>query len=272
MKRQCNGSGWTLLELLVALAIVGMLVGLLLPALQAAREAARRTQCASNLRQIGIGLHNYHHVHRVFPTGCVERDTLRLAWSVYLLPYIDQQTTWEAFDPAAPYLAPENRLAGSTIISIYLCPSTATLGPGRCGVTAGDRNSNGRYDPGDGLAMTDYGGMFGAADVRPKANGMMLYERPISLREVADGASHTVIVAEDTGRGWRGDGEWINGENIFDRFNKINQEQNNDMWSDHPDGCQVLVCDGSVRFLYEATDTSVLDALCTRAGGEVQGK
>jgi hypothetical protein len=151
---------------------------------------------------------------------------------------------------------------------MYLCPSTATLGPGRNGMTAGDRNGNGRYDPGDGLAMTDYGGMYGAAAVRPPGNGMLLYERPVALREVIDGTSRTVIVAEDSGRGWVWDGEWINGENIFDRSQPINAVQHNEMWSDHPRGCQVLACDGAVHFLSEAADASLLDALCTRDGGE----
>src|SRR5690606_31164644 len=65
--------GFTLIELLVVIAIIAVLIALLLPAVQAAREAARRTQCKNNLKQFGLGLHNYHDVHKVFPisgTGC----------------------------------------------------------------------------------------------------------------------------------------------------------------------------------------------------------
>jgi prepilin-type processing-associated H-X9-DG protein len=152
------------------------------------------------------------------------------------------------------------------VISTYLCPSTATA-PLRKGPTTGDVNGNGTWDPGDDLAFIDYGGMFGVGDPSlPLGNGTMIYERAITAGEIHDGLSQTIIVAEDTGRGGPSpqNGTWANGQNIFDVTMGINKSQNNEMWSDHRGGANVVFCDGSVHFLSETINTNVLFALCTR--------
>jgi prepilin-type N-terminal cleavage/methylation domain-containing protein/prepilin-type processing-associated H-X9-DG protein len=93
-----NRRGFTLIELLVVIAIIAVLIGLLLPAVQQAREAARRTQCKNNLKQLALGLHNYHDSFGVFPygyygyhsaNGCPQRNRFG-NWRVMILPYIDQ--------------------------------------------------------------------------------------------------------------------------------------------------------------------------------------
>jgi prepilin-type processing-associated H-X9-DG protein len=117
-------------------------------------------------------------------------------------------------------------------------------------------------------AATDYGGIFGAAQVSPSANGVFLYDRAVKISEISDGTSHTLALAEDTGRGWLMDGEWINGENIYDVSNSINTQQHNEIWSDHPGGAMTLWCDGSASLLAAATELPVLRSICTRAGND----
>jgi type II secretory pathway pseudopilin PulG len=272
-----------MIELLVVIAIISVLVALLLPAIQQSRESARRVQCQNHLRQIGLGLLAYHDTASAFPPGLVDRITgsnpqgKQLAWSIFLLPYIEEMNVYRRFDLSASYRSAANRDPAGRIITIYNCPSTARLAADRTGDTTGDRNHNGQWDPGDDLAFTDYGGNFGFSGLgKGFANGVLIRETPIAISQISDGTSHTILVSEDTGRGAAFDGQWANGENIFDETGPVNnraipesQWQYDEMWSDHPGGINALCCDGSVHFVWEEIDLEVLAALCTRASGEV---
>ncbi|MBN1911469.1 MAG: DUF1559 domain-containing protein [Pirellulales bacterium] len=276
--RRAKHAGMTLIELLVVIAIVGILIALLLPAVQAARESARRVRCLNNLKQISLGLACYHGNHRSFPPGCTDRypkptvpKARLIAWSTLLLPYIEQSALFDQIDLSVPYYDPVNGAANRHVIATYLCPSTSRVLDGRVGHTTGDCNGNGQDDPGDNWGCIDYGGMFGhkVPDEMATNNGVMIHERGIPGDEVTDGLSQTIIVAEDSGRGWKTFGEWANGENIFDQHTSINTVQDNEIWSDHPEGAHAAFCDGSVRFLANQTCEDVLRAICTRDRGDI---
>lgn len=252
-------SAFTLVELLVVIAIIAMLVSLLLPAVQAARGAARRTQCQNNQRQIGMGLQSYHSTHNEFPAGAIEWRTgsnsqkRQLAWSAFLLPFIEEQSVYDSLNLETAFDSPENAAGAATMLSIYICPSSRR----------GARIVDGR-------GPCDYGGIYGERIVSPNRppKGTMLYDIAISMEHIKDGISNTLIVAEDSEFD---DGQWINGRNVFDQAFAINAAPSfeNDIRSEHPGGAYGVRADGSVHFMDESMDLEVLAALCTRAGNEV---
>ncbi|NLE37713.1 MAG: DUF1559 domain-containing protein [Pirellulaceae bacterium] len=250
---------FTLVELLVVIAILGTLVALLLPAVQAAREAARRIACANNLRQIGVGLLHYHDGHGTFPTGCVEhrsfvRGGRQLAWSALLLPFIEQEAAYDMLDLSQAFDSSANQVAAAQVLAVYVCPTNPRE----------SMHVKGR-------AVCDYGGIFGQRLVSGHgfANGTMVYDSPVSIGDITDGTSTTLVVAEDS---LSGDMQWINGLNVFQQAFPINRAPRgeNEIRSLHAGGgAHGLFGDGTVRFLAETIDITILAAICTRAGGEI---
>jgi prepilin-type N-terminal cleavage/methylation domain-containing protein/prepilin-type processing-associated H-X9-DG protein len=133
-RRRC---GFTLIELLVVIAIIAVLIALLLPAVQAAREAARRSQCVNNLKQIGLGIHNYESSNSCLPPGL--KYQVWGTWAVFLLPYVEQASLYNAwnsvgdykYDPGSAfrYGGAANLTVTKTRINVYACPSDSASTP-----------------------------------------------------------------------------------------------------------------------------------------------
>jgi prepilin-type N-terminal cleavage/methylation domain-containing protein/prepilin-type processing-associated H-X9-DG protein len=245
--RRHHGSqgGFTLIELLVVIAIIGVLVGLLLPAVQQAREAARRASCTNNLKQIGLGMHNFADTKKErFPPGRLKKSNFKtVSWSSFFLEFMEQselQATWAAVaDPDvaaadsrlylnANFTDKINENATHTKISFYLCPTTNREDRSRSDDLIVD---SGQFE---GMACTDYLGNAGVnanetqfrmpdGSVYGDETGVLLrtevgrIEDGIQFRQITDGLSKTAIVCEVTGRGLSSSssarGVWASGLN-----------------------------------------------------------
>ncbi|MGE3817875.1 MAG: DUF1559 domain-containing protein [Isosphaeraceae bacterium] len=184
--------GFTLIEVLVVVTVIGVLAGLLLPAVQSAREAARRGRCAANLRQIGIGLAAYEATHGMFPPSQLTAgpglpfSKSNISGHVFLLPHVDQQTLYSAINmsiavdhdsPEFPTL--ENHTARNTTVDVFLCPSDG----------GGPVRNNYRFNR----------GRFGVPGARHVFDGPFSIGVLPSSASVTDGLSRTAFVSERIG-------------------------------------------------------------------------
>lgn len=271
-RRAAPRRAFSLVELLVVTAVVGVLFGLLLPAVQAAREAARRTQCQSRLKQIGVALHAYHDARQAFPRGGWSARQAALSWTAAVLPGLEEQPLLDSIDRSAPYTAASNLEAGRTRLALLLCPS----------MRGGDSLRRSRDLPSSAehrYAPTSYGAIQGERGLRAAnarnmpERGAMIFRHEVALKDITDGASHTALVGEAP-EGIHA--LWISVRNLFDQSAPINTRDaagafvdfGQELSSHHPGVAGVLLADGSAQFLPDATDNLALAALCSRAAGD----
>ncbi|MGQ0635229.1 MAG: DUF1559 family PulG-like putative transporter [Planctomycetaceae bacterium] len=211
--------GFTLIELLVVIAIIAVLIALLLPAVQQAREAARRVQCKNHLKQIGLGLHNYHDTHSILPAALFANpvsstlDDDGFGWGVYLLPFIEQTALYNQINPQgrAGVLGDQTIFdlyypglarvpGGDQVIPVYRCPSSAL--PDKVPAAWTIPGSGGavppQYPRSIGYATSDYkvagGSEFGNFGVMMK----LREGGGARFRDITDGMSNTILAGESS--------------------------------------------------------------------------
>jgi prepilin-type N-terminal cleavage/methylation domain-containing protein/prepilin-type processing-associated H-X9-DG protein len=285
---------FTLVELLIVLAIIGTLIGLLLPAVQRIRDAAARTQCANNLRQIALAVHNHNDTVGSLPAGMRYRNGrdpyFLMSWLTQLLPFVEQDNLWRgtqaAYSQSTWPLNNPPHVGLATVLPLFVCPSDSLARD----VAEAQREHI-------SVAFTSYLGVEGR-DLTT-LDGVLFRDSRVRFTDITDGTSQTLLAGErppspDFQFGWwyAGAGQRFTGSadmilgvqerNVlpyamvpcpqgvytYGPGSIRNQCDMFHFWSFHVGGANFAFADGSVHFLpYSAV--SVLPALASRSGGEV---
>jgi hypothetical protein len=185
----------------------------------------------NNLKQIGLALHNYHDVSRMFPAGAVVRDSDQVttgSWSICILPFVDQPL-YQRYDHNKAWNGPENQPVISTSLPVFLFP-------------------------GGSGAVSNYAGN----------SHLFTTNQNFTLSQISDGASNTLLIGEVSA----GLKSWADPSNVRDLSRGLGATADQ-FGGTFSGGCQILLVDGQVKFLSDKTDPTVLKAIATPAGGEV---
>ena len=288
--------GFTLIELLVVIAIIAVLIALLLPAVQQAREAARRTQCKNNLKQLGLALHNYHDTFNMFPIQTSMGPAVKYHWSwiVMVLPFLDQAPLYnqanfslDGLNTTVNSSGVSNRSIISRNLTAALCPSDplsstpATRADDATGVVLGLTNyaacvgdhANITTTTGAQSGPYNYGNNCVNAS---QCRGVITrYGWSARMRDLTDGTSNTMMVGEVVPSkclwedwGHQNFATTAHGPNYLFATMTAGNPECIGYYSWHTGGVQVLMGDGTVRFISENISGTTYNALASRAGGE----
>jgi prepilin-type N-terminal cleavage/methylation domain-containing protein/prepilin-type processing-associated H-X9-DG protein len=322
MKPLVRTRGFTLVELLVVITIIGILIALLLPAVQAAREAARRSECTNNMKQIGLAMHTFHDSNRVLPYGHKiplapynnNQDLGESTWIVPILRYMEQQALYDRIDVSKGFGS-----AASTAPLLNNFPVTSTPIPAlECPSNRKTNNTLwfGAYARGSYVANNGIGPMaeWATTPAMPSTRipGVFYMNSKTTWADFTDGTSNTALVSEvinvpgGTNGDQRGVFHYPEGPLYHHNFtpNSMSRDtlravnsgctdtdpqapcvQGYTAWnnrsliitarSKHPGGVNLLLGDGSVRFVGNSVDVVVWKPLCTptavRDSAQMQG-
>jgi prepilin-type N-terminal cleavage/methylation domain-containing protein/prepilin-type processing-associated H-X9-DG protein len=193
---------FTLIELLVVIAIIAVLIGLLVPAVQKVREAANRMSCTNNLKQVGLGIHNYHDTYSRLPSGTVwipgtggNTSGNEATWITWLLPFMEQDNLYRIANFNLGFgqgqATHPNTPVTSRVLKSFLCPSDGDADISRWGASIAWARGN--YTANNGIGpMTET-----TAPNRPAAQlGVFMLNSTFKLTDITDGTSNTVFIAE----------------------------------------------------------------------------
>lgn len=291
-----NRVAFTLIELIVVIAIIAILAGISLPAVQQARESARLVACKNNVRQLAIGLHHYHDLNKSLPPGITSpslahRDPQFITWLHQILPFVGQRNLWSETQMAFgiqpnPFVALEYHPHFSTPVAAFACPSDARVSTAQ--FARGRRR----------VALTSYVGVNGQNS--NTEDGVFFRDSRVRFGSITDGLSNTLLIGErppssDFWFGWWYAGFGMDGRGAPDSLLGVRETNNPNLpyepescdsgpfeyrrgslrdpchafhfWSLHPNGGNFARVDGSVEFIpYEAN--RILPSLASKSAGD----
>ncbi len=286
--------GFTLVELLVVIAVIGVLVALLLPAVQQVREAARRTECSNHSRQLSLGMMNYESSLKRLPTGWEVNNVTQPAagpgwgWASFLLPFVEQQAMYDQIDRKISVDDHRHEDLLRELVPVFQCPSDPADN-----LLDLNEEVHGPHPPAPfmhdpvppheehWIARSNYSGVFGSNEIEDSpldGNGIFYGNSHLHLRDIVDGLSNTILIGErrnDYGHlAWAGvfpdvDEPFARVVGSADHAPNDPNGHFEDFRSFHPQGANFTFADGSTRMINETIDPTVFQALATRDGGEI---